>query len=170
MVLEAGYYDKEKDYYVFDTMFVRVHLTSDAEARTAYSFDMETPEAEVAGLKREELTVDADEEAAQLEGKTWIIFPTGTKAPLLRGITDPAISRLVKQACADWPNGLPTRFVEGADGSMVLSVETWDSYQYSDTFDRIDATYIRDGEGWSLKSYVPVIEPKDGSSTEPTQT
>jgi hypothetical protein len=170
VVLEAGYFDTAKDYYVFDTVFVRVHLTSDPEARTAYSFDVETPEAEAAGLKRDDLTVDADEDATQIEGKTWVIFPTGTKAPLLRGITDPAIGRLVKQACTDWPDGLPAKFVAGSDGSMVLSVETWDSYQYSDTYDRIDATYVRDGEGWKLKSYVPVIEPKDGSSTEPTQT
>lgn len=170
VAVEPGHYDKAKDYFVFDGFYIRLHLTSDPQAKTAYSFDVETTEAEATGMTRDKLDVDSDEDVTQLEGKTWVIFPTETKAPLLRGIKDPAIGRLVKQACADWPDGLPTKFVLGTDGSIVVSVETWDNYRYSDTFDRIDATYVRDGQGWKIKSYVPIIEPKDGSSTDSTQT
>lgn len=170
IAVEPGHYDKAKNFYYYDSVYVRLHLTTDPEAKTAYSFDLQTPEAEAAGAGRDNLDMDTGYEAAKLEGKTWLLYPADTKAPLLRGITDPAMGALVKLACTDWPGGLPTKFVAGADGSMVLSVETWDAYRYSGTYDRIDATYVRDGDGWKLKSYVPVIEPKSGSSTEPTQT
>lgn len=170
VVIEPGRYDKERDYYVFDDAFVRLHLTSDPAAKTAYSFNIETPDAESAKLARDDLDVADGKDAMQLEGRTWIIFPTNSKAPLMKGMTDPAIGGLIAQACADWPDGLPTRFTAGADGSWVLAIETWDSYCWSDTFDRIDATYVRDGDGWKLKGWVPIVEPKNTGSEEPTRT
>lgn len=167
LTIEPGRYDKAKDYYYFDTAFVTL-VASDATIRTAYSFDIETPEAEASGLTKEKLDLDENDAVIQLEGKTWVIYPTGSKAPLLGGMKDPAYGVLIRQAGEDWPGGLPTKFVDQADGSVVVSVETWDSYRFSDDWNRIEATYVRSGSGWKVTTYKPVIEGGQSDEASPT--
>ena len=157
LTIDPGRYDKAKDYFYFDTAFVTL-VASDATIRTAYSFDIETPEAEASGMTKEKLDLGESDAVIQLEGKTWVIYPTGSKGPLLGGMKDPAYGVLIRQAGEDWPGGLPTKFVDQADGSVVVSVETWDSYRFSDDWNRIEATYVRSGTGWKVTTYKPIIE------------
>lgn len=167
LTIEPGYYDKAKDFYYFDTAFVTL-VASDATIRTAYSFDIQTPEAEASGMTKDDLDLGENGSVIQLEGKTWVIYPTGSKAPLLGGMKDPSYGVLIRQAGADWPGGLPTKFVDQADGSVVVSIETWDSYRFSKDWDRIEATYVRSGSGWKVTAYKPIIE--TGASSEATPT
>jgi len=167
LTIEPGYYDKDKKYYVFDGAFMTL-VASDATVRTAYSFDIETPAAEASGMTRDKLDLDEGDEVIQLEGTTWVIYPTGSKKPLLGGMKDTSYAALIRQAGVDWPGGLPTKFEPQPDGSVRISVETWDSYRFSEDWNRIEATYVRDGSGWKVTTYKAVIE--TGTSDEVTPT
>jgi hypothetical protein len=167
LTIEPGHYDKAKDYYYFDTAFVTL-VAQDASVRTAYSFDIETPEAQASGMTKEDLDLGESDAVIQLEGKTWVIYPTSAKGPLLGGMKDQSYGALIRQAGVDWPGGLPTKFIDQADGSVVVSVETWDSYRFSDDWNRIEATYVRSGSGWKVTTYKPVIESGKNDEASPT--
>jgi hypothetical protein len=166
--VEPGSYDAAEKMHTFDSYLLLLHLTADPSVRTAYSFDVGTVAADEAGLAREDLELTDGDEAIQIEGTTWVLFPTRSKAPLLRGMKDPSFAALMKLACEQWQGGLPTKLMPQGDGSVLVSVETWDSYCWSETFDRIDASYERDGQGWTLRDYTAIVEPKDqpGTSTQ----
>jgi hypothetical protein len=168
LTIEPGHYDAAKKYWVFDGFYVTLHLASDPLGKTAYSFDVETPAAEAGGLKREKLDVGKTEAVTQLEGKTWVIYPTASKGKLIKGMKHSTYAALVRTACDDWPGGLPTKFIDQDDGSVLVSVETWESYRYSEGYDRVEAVYVRDATGWKIKSHKAVIE--TGTSGEATPT
>jgi hypothetical protein len=160
--VDTGSYDSAKNWYTFDSYVMRLHLTSDPAAVTAYSFDVGTVAADEAGLTREKLDLDEGDDVVQLEGRTWVIFPTLSKAPLLRGIKDRSYATLLKQTIGQWPGGLPTQLKPQEDGTVIVHIESWDSYMWSETYDHIEATYSRDGDVWKLDTYKAVIEPKEG--------
>jgi hypothetical protein len=171
--VETGYYDDVESWYVFDHYFFKLSLTSDPKVQTAYAVLVGTSAADDAKLAREKLDVQEGDDVLLLEDRTWAIFPAETKIPLLRGMKDRSYAALMKQAMADFPGGLPTRVVAMDDGSADVHVETWNSYTWSDTYDRIEATYRRDGQSWKLGGYKAVIEPRDGTGTDapgPSQT
>ncbi|HEX9093675.1 MAG TPA: hypothetical protein VF902_06805 [Coriobacteriia bacterium] len=169
--VSPGSYDAANHMYDFDGYAVLMHLTADPVVRMAFSYDVATAEADAAKLARDSLELEKDDDVLMIDGTTWVIFTTHSKAPLLHGIKDQSYVALLKLAGEQWPDGLAPQMIVQGDGSVVLSVETWDSFCFSDTYDRIEATYVRDGDGWKLSTYETVIEPKGSPSTDaPTAT
>lgn len=163
--VEHGEYNEEEGWHLWDMYFVRLAHTSDPDVQTAYSFWVHTAEGDARKSTRDGINVEEDEQVVQIGG-TWVVYDTYADA-LLGGIADDSYVRLMKQAAEDFPGGMATQLVDEGNDLVTVHVETWDSFCWSTTYDRIEATYELDGDDWILRDYEAVLDeerPQDGAS------